>query len=119
MFNGLVVLPRVVVVARYEKELASAFVLVHFLVVSSYLRLGCFHLPTLSSMLFVTPILLLDGTACLCFYLLQGLCQTTMTGPGRIWLQSLSIDKMRKLFPPKVVSSGGDSSGGDTGGVGN
>jgi len=49
----------------------------------------------------------------------EGLFNTTMTGPGTIWLQSLSIDKMRKLFPPKLESRGGGS-GGDSGGdVGN
>jgi len=30
----------------------------------------------------------------------EGLFNTTMTGPGKIWIQSLSIDKMRRLFPP-------------------
>jgi hypothetical protein len=40
-----------------------------------------------------------------------------MTGPGKIWLQSLGIDKMRKLFPPKVIEVGGDSdNSGDGGG---
>lgn len=41
----------------------------------------------------------------------EGLFNTTLTGPGKIWMQSLSIDKMRKLFPPKVVKSGGSGSG--------
>jgi uncharacterized protein (AIM24 family) len=43
----------------------------------------------------------------------QGLFNTTFTGPGKIWLQSLSIDKMRKLFPPKVQQS--NSNSGDSG----
>jgi len=45
----------------------------------------------------------------------EGLFNATMTGPGRIWIQSLSIDKMRRLFPPKVQSSndGGGDDGGD------
>lgn len=46
----------------------------------------------------------------------EGLFNTTMTGPGKIWIQSLSIDKMRKLFPPNVQTvggGGGDGFGGD------
>ena len=36
-------------------------------------------------------------------------------GPGEIWIQSMSIDKMRRLFPPKVQQSGGgDTSGGSS-----
>jgi uncharacterized protein (AIM24 family) len=46
----------------------------------------------------------------------EGLFNTTMTGPGKIWIQSMSIDKMRRLFPPNVQQSGGDSGGGDSGG---
>ena len=45
----------------------------------------------------------------------EGICNTTLTGPGKIWLQSLGIDKMRKLFPPKVVQTGGGSGSGDGG----
>lgn len=39
-------------------------------------------------------------------------------GPGKVWLQSMGIDKMRKLFPPRVVqkSSTSDGDGGDDGG---
>jgi uncharacterized protein (AIM24 family) len=44
----------------------------------------------------------------------QGLFNTTMTGPGKIWLQSMSIDKMRKLFPPNVVQQGNTTSSSDT-----
>ena len=47
----------------------------------------------------------------------EGVFNTEMTGPGTIWLQSLSIDKMRKLFPPTVVQNQSDS--GDTGDGGN
>jgi uncharacterized protein (AIM24 family) len=48
----------------------------------------------------------------------QGLFNTTFTGPGKVWIQSMSIDKMRKLFPPNVSEQGGttgssDSSGSD------
>lgn len=44
----------------------------------------------------------------------EGLFNTTLTGPGKIWLQSFGIDKMRKLFPPKVAQTGGgDGSSGD------
>jgi uncharacterized protein (AIM24 family) len=46
----------------------------------------------------------------------EGLFNTTMTGPGKIWMQSMSIDKMRTLFPPKVSSSGGGDSGDGGGG---
>ena len=46
-----------------------------------------------------------------------GLFNTTMTGPGKIWLQSMSIDKMRLLFPPNVQKSGGATDGGDAGSI--
>jgi len=42
----------------------------------------------------------------------EGLFNTTMTGPGKIWIQSLSIDKMRRLFPPQVQSKNDSSDGG-------
>lgn len=45
----------------------------------------------------------------------EGIFNTELTGPGTIHLQSMSIDKLRLLFPPNV-SSGGD--GGDGGGGG-
>eukprot|EP00540_Astrosyne_radiata_P011672 CAMPEP_0116851304 /NCGR_PEP_ID=MMETSP0418-20121206/16640_1 /TAXON_ID=1158023 /ORGANISM="Astrosyne radiata, Strain 13vi08-1A" /LENGTH=217 /DNA_ID=CAMNT_0004483295 /DNA_START=255 /DNA_END=908 /DNA_ORIENTATION=+ len=48
----------------------------------------------------------------------EGLFNTTMTGPGKIWLQSMSIDKMRKLFPPNVVKNSKGGDGGDGGGGG-
>jgi hypothetical protein len=40
---------------------------------------------------------------------------TELFGPGIIYLQSMSIDKMRRLFPPHVASN---SAGGDDGGDG-
>jgi uncharacterized protein (AIM24 family) len=42
---------------------------------------------------------------------------TELSGPGVIYLQSMSIDKLRRLFPPQVSSSGdgGDSSDGGGG----
>ena len=40
---------------------------------------------------------------------------TELSGPGMIYLQSMSIDKLRRLFPPSVSSSG-DGDGGDDGG---
>jgi uncharacterized protein (AIM24 family) len=47
----------------------------------------------------------------------EGVFNTTMKGPGKIWLQSMGIDKMRKLFPPKVVQNNNtDSIGDNTGG---
>lgn len=46
----------------------------------------------------------------------EGLFNTSMRGPGKIWLQSMGIDKMRRLFPPKVVQSSSSSGGGDSGG---
>ena len=49
----------------------------------------------------------------------EGLFHTELTGPGTVWMQSMSIDKLRKLFPPKVVqSNGGGDGGGDDGGGG-
>lgn len=45
-----------------------------------------------------------------------GLFHTELNGPGRVWMQSMGIDKMRRLFPPKVVETGGSSGGGDGGG---
>eukprot|EP00525_Craspedostauros_australis_P005119 CAMPEP_0198109072 /NCGR_PEP_ID=MMETSP1442-20131203/1090_1 /TAXON_ID= /ORGANISM="Craspedostauros australis, Strain CCMP3328" /LENGTH=261 /DNA_ID=CAMNT_0043764561 /DNA_START=353 /DNA_END=1138 /DNA_ORIENTATION=+ len=43
----------------------------------------------------------------------EGLFNTTMVGPGQIWLQSMGIDKMRHLFPPQVSSppEAGDGGG--------
>eukprot|EP00545_Synedropsis_sp_CCMP1620_P008115 CAMPEP_0119027964 /NCGR_PEP_ID=MMETSP1176-20130426/38051_1 /TAXON_ID=265551 /ORGANISM="Synedropsis recta cf, Strain CCMP1620" /LENGTH=215 /DNA_ID=CAMNT_0006983997 /DNA_START=249 /DNA_END=896 /DNA_ORIENTATION=- len=41
----------------------------------------------------------------------EGLFNTKMTGPGKVWLQSMGIDKMRKLFPPKVVQRTSNSEG--------
>lgn len=46
----------------------------------------------------------------------EGLFNTTFTGPGKIWIQSMSIDKMRTLFPPQSASDGGGGDGGDGGG---
>lgn len=45
----------------------------------------------------------------------EGLFNTKMSGPGKIWLQSMGIDKMRRLFPPKVVSKTTTSDGDDGG----
>jgi hypothetical protein len=45
----------------------------------------------------------------------EGLFNTTMTGPGKIWIQSLSIDKMRTLFPPNVQQQGSSAEGGGGG----
>jgi uncharacterized protein (AIM24 family) len=45
----------------------------------------------------------------------EGIFNTEMTGPGTLWLQSLSIDKMRKLFPPNVQSQSSGDGGGDGG----
>eukprot|EP00934_Nitzschia_sp_Nitz4_P009061 Nitzschia sp. Nitz4//scaffold206_size41850//13383//14260//NITZ4_007418-RA/size41850-processed-gene-0.50-mRNA-1//-1//CDS//3329541553//9051//frame0 len=44
----------------------------------------------------------------------EGLFNTELTGPGTIWMQSFSIDKMRRLFPPPSDNGGGG--GGDGGG---
>ena len=55
-----------------------------------------------------------SGIACCCAG--EGLFNTQISGPGKIWLQSLSIDKMRKLFPPKVQQTGGGDGDGDDGG---
>lgn len=49
----------------------------------------------------------------------EGIFNTELTGPGTIHLQSMSIDKLRLLFPPNVNepsnNSGGDGGGGDGG----
>ena len=43
---------------------------------------------------------------------------TELSGPGVIYLQSMSIDKLRRLFPPSVSSSGdGDGGDGEASGV--
>ena len=39
-----------------------------------------------------------------------------LPGPGKVWMQSFSIDKMRRLFPPPTNTSSGG--GGDDGGGG-
>mmetsp|Transcript_9899 Transcript_9899/g.15312 ORF Transcript_9899/g.15312 Transcript_9899/m.15312 type:complete len:297 (+) Transcript_9899:44-934(+) len=48
----------------------------------------------------------------------EGIFNTTLTGPGKIWMQSMGIDKLRTLFPVPVSSSGGGGDGGDDGGGG-
>ena len=45
----------------------------------------------------------------------EGVFNTLMQGPGKIWLQSMGIDKMRKLFPPTVVSANDGGSGNSDG----
>jgi hypothetical protein len=60
------------------------------------------------------------GLALLAFRVFLDSCRlfnTTLTGPGRIWIQSMSIDKLRRLFPPQTSSSSNGSSG-DSGGNG-
>jgi uncharacterized protein (AIM24 family) len=42
----------------------------------------------------------------------DGIFNTTLTGPGKIWIQSMGIDKMRRLFPPNVKQQGGDTTAG-------
>jgi DNA-binding winged helix-turn-helix (wHTH) protein len=32
----------------------------------------------------------------------EGIFNTELTGPGTIYLQSMSIDKLRRLFPPQL-----------------
>jgi hypothetical protein len=46
----------------------------------------------------------------------EGMFNTTFSGPGKIWIQSMSIDKMRALFPPDVQQTGGEAGGGSGGG---
>lgn len=41
----------------------------------------------------------------------EGLFNTTFTGPGKIWIQSMSIDKMRRIFPPTVAETNGGQTG--------
>lgn len=53
-----------------------------------------------------------NGLAACCFSG-EGLFNTVLTGPGRVWCQSMSIDKMRKLFPPPR-NDGGFDGGGDS-----
>lgn len=48
----------------------------------------------------------------------EGLFNTELSGPGKVWVQSMSIDKMRKLFPPRVISASEGGDGGDGGGDG-
>ena len=43
----------------------------------------------------------------------EGLFNTKMSGPGKVWIQSMGIDKMRKLFPPTVVKKSDGGSGVD------
>lgn len=57
------------------------------------------------------------GCAALCFGG-EGIFQTELTGPGTVHLQSMSIDKIRSLFPPNVVSNNNDNDGDDGGGDG-
>lgn len=80
--------------------------------------------------------ILVDGTSILCFESSvsvdvrpvggiaaiccggEGIFNTELTGPGTVHLQSLSIDKLRLLFPPNVVSSNDSSGDGGDGGDG-
>jgi len=48
----------------------------------------------------------------------EGIFNTELTGPGTIHLQSLSIDKLRILFPPTVIHNNNDGSGDGDGGWG-
>ena len=45
----------------------------------------------------------------------EGIFNTELTGPGTIFMQSMSIDKMRMFFLPNVASNdtGDDGDGGD------
>ena len=45
----------------------------------------------------------------------EGLFYTELTGPGTVWTQSMSIDKLRKLFPPKTITNYTGDDGGDGG----
>jgi len=51
----------------------------------------------------------------------EGMYNTTLTGPGRVWLQSMSFSKLKAvLAPPKSagMDRGGGGGGGDGGGGG-
>jgi len=43
----------------------------------------------------------------------EGVFNTELTGPGTVHLQSMSIDKLRALFPPNVASNNDAGGGGD------
>lgn len=45
----------------------------------------------------------------------EGIFNTVLFGPGKVWLESMSIGKLRKLFPPPPATDGG---GGDNDGGG-
>ncbi|GMI39436.1 hypothetical protein TeGR_g2537, partial [Tetraparma gracilis] len=47
----------------------------------------------------------------------EGAFNTVLTGPGKIWMQSMPIEKLRSLFPapPKEGEGGGGGDGGDGG----
>jgi len=47
----------------------------------------------------------------------SGLFHTQLTGPGKVWLQSMSIDKLRTLVRQRAKPAGGGG-GGDDGGDG-
>merc|ERR1712127_104976 len=44
----------------------------------------------------------------------EGIFYTELTGPGKVWMQSMSIDKLRKLFKPQNAPTG-PGAGGDGG----
>jgi len=47
----------------------------------------------------------------------EGAFNTVLTGPGKVWLQSMPIEKLRALFPPPPKENqGGNGGGGDDGG---
>lgn len=41
----------------------------------------------------------------------EGLYNTVLRGPGTIWMESMSISRLRALFPPPPENNGGDSGG--------
>jgi len=55
------------------------------------------------------------GGICAMFCAGEGLFYTELTGPGKVWMQSMSIDKLRSLFPPKTNTTGGGGDGDDGG----
>ena len=46
----------------------------------------------------------------------EGVFNTVLTGPGKVWLESMSISRLRALFPPRPDNSGGSGDDGDDGG---
>ena len=48
----------------------------------------------------------------------EGMFNTTLSGPGKVWIQSMSFEKFKKVVAPDPPPPSGGGGGGDGGGDG-